>query len=474
MTPNLTRRRFLARTLNGAGAAAVAAMGAGCRPTAGRGTKRPNVLVIFSDDQGYGDLGCYGGTDLATPHIDRLASEGVRFTNYYSAGAECTPTRTAFMTGRYFHRVGGLECAIGTDNVGRYDDAIRLAEAHDLGLPQGEVTIAEMLKDRGYAAAVYGKWHLGYETKFLPKHHGFDHFVGVLGGNCDYFHHAEVTGRKTLFEDDRPIERKAHMTDLITDEAVAFLKRRKAAAAAGDADPFFLYVPYTAPHSPYQGPGDRRPALLSEEEWNKGDRAGYVELVEHMDRGVGRILAALEAGGFRDDTLVIFASDNGGNRKASNAPFSGHKSSLNEGGVHVPCIARWPGRLPEGAVSDQTCITMDLTASIAAAAGVALGRYPPLDGIDLLGRVAAGRPTVARDLFFRNRRGERTWRAARSGDLKYLSRTDGEARQEWLFDLAADPAETHDRLADRPDDARRLKALLAAWEKEVRHTRGRA
>jgi N-acetylgalactosamine-6-sulfatase len=456
MTPNPTRRRFLVRTLTGAGAAAVAAMGAGCGPSAARHPRRPNVLVILSDDQGYGDLGCYGGTDLDTPHVDRLAAEGVRFTNYYSAGAECTPTRTAFLTGRYFHRVGGLECAIGTDNVGRYDDAIRLAEAHDLGLPQSETTLAEMLGACGYATAVYGKWHLGYEEKFLPMHHGFDHFVGVLGGNCDYFHHAEVTGRKTLFEDDRLIERDAHMTDLITGEAVAFLRRRKAAADAGDAAPFFLYVAYTAPHSPYQGPDDRRPALLSEEEWNKGDRAGYVELVEHMDKGVGRILAALEAGGFRDDTLVIFASDNGGNRKASNAPFSGHKSSLYEGGIHVPCIARWPGRLPAGRTSDQTCITMDLTASIAAAAGVPPGRHPPLDGIDLLGRVAAGRPTVARDLFFRNRRGERTWRAVRSGDLKYLSRTDGDAVSEWLFDLAADPAEQHDLLAARPAEASRL------------------
>ncbi len=473
MRPTPTRRQFLAGAAGGAGAAAVATLAAGCRPSAARNPRRPNVLVILSDDQGYGDLGCYGATDLATPHIDRLASEGVRFTNYYSAGAECTPTRTAFMTGRYFHRVGGLECAIGTDNVGRYDDAIRLAEARDLGLPQGETTLAEMLKALGYATAVYGKWHLGYEPKFLPTHHGFDHFVGVLGGNCDYFHHAEVTGRKTLFEDDHPIERDAYMTDLITDESAAFLERRKAAAAAGDTAPFFLYVAYTAPHSPYQGPDDRRPTLLSAQEWNKGDRAGYVELVEPMDKGVGRILAALEANGFRDNTLVVFASDNGGNRKASNAPFSGHKSSLNEGGIHVPCIARWPGRLPEGTVSGQTCITMDLTASVAAAAGVPLGRYPPLDGIDLLGRVAAGEPAFDRDLFFRNRRGERTWRAVRSGRMKYLSKTQGDAFQEWLFDLAADPAEKRDLLADRPDDARRLKTLLAAWETEVQHTRGR-
>ena len=472
MPSNLTRRRFLARTLNGAGAAAVAAMGAGCRPTAGRGSKRPNVLVIFSDDQGYGDLGCYGGTDLATPHVDRLAAEGVRFTNYYSAGAECTPTRTAFMTGRYFHRVGGLECAIGTDNVGRYDDAIRLAEAHDLGLPQREVTVAEMLKGRGYTTAVYGKWHLGYETKFLPMHHGFDHFVGVLGGNCDYFHHAEVTGRKTLFEDARPIEREAHMTDLITGEAVAFLERRRDAADAGDTDPFFLYVPYTAPHSPYQGPDDRRPTLLSAEAWNQGDRAGYVELVEHMDKGVGRILEAIEAQGFAGDTLVIFASDNGGNPKASNAPFSGRKSGLQEGGIHVPFIARWPGRLPAGSVCGQTCITMDLTCAIAAAAGVPADGHPPLDGLDILAHAAAGKAPTARNLFFRNRRGDRTWRAVRSGDLKYLSQTQGDGFQEWLFDLAADPAEEHDLLAARPADARRLKGLLAAWEQQVQHTRG--
>jgi len=471
MAKNPTRRSFLLRT---AGAAALATLGAGCSPGAGPAKRRPNILLILSDDQGYGDLGCYGGTDLATPHIDRLASEGVRFTNYYSAGAECTPTRTALMTGRYFHRVGGLECAIGTDNVGRYDDAIRLAEAHDLGLPQSETTIAEMLKAAGYTTAVYGKWHLGYEEKFLPKHHGFDHFLGVLGGNCDYFHHCEVTGRKTLYEDDHPVERPEYMTDLVTDESVAFLKRRKAAAAAGDTAPFFLYVAYTAPHSPYQGPNDRRPEKLSEEEWNQGDRAGYVTLVEHMDSGVGKILETLDSSGLADNTLVIFASDNGGNKKASNAPFSGHKSSLYEGGVHVPCIARWPRVLPKGAVSNQTCITMDLTVSVAEAARVPVASYLPLDGIDILGHVRSGSPDVSRDLFWRNRRGQRTWRAVRSGDLKYLSLTDGETLNEWMFDLAADAAEKNDLLAARPDDAKRLKALLAGWEKKVQHTRGRA
>lgn len=471
MITQVTRRTFLRRT---AGAAALAALGAGCSADGARPAGPPNILFILSDDQGYGDLGCYDAADLATPHIDRLATQGVRFTNYYSAGAECTPTRTALLTGRYFHRVGGLECAIGTDNVGRYDDAIRLAEAHDLGLPASFPTLPRMLKDLGYTTAIYGKWHLGYEEKFLPKEHGFDHFVGVLGGNCDYFHHAEATGRHVLYEDDHPIQREAYMTDLITDESVAFLERRMAARAAGDDAPFFLYVPYTAPHSPYQGPNDRQPQLLSQQEWEKGDRAEYIELVEHMDRGVGKILSALDAAGLAGDTLVIFASDNGGNPKGSNAPFSGHKSSLYEGGIRVPCIARWPGRLPAGATCSQAGITMDLTASIAAAAGVPAGKHPPLDGIDLLGHVAVGRPDVDRDLFFRNRRGDRTWRAVRSGQMKYLSKTDGDAFEEWLFDLASDPAEKTDLLARRVDDAARLKRLLAAWETEVRHTRGRA
>ena len=459
-----TRRTFVRRAT---GIAALAALGAGCEPGGRPAGRRPNILLILSDDQGYGDLGCYGGTDLSTPNIDALASDGVRFTHYYAAAAECTPTRTALMTGRYLHRVGGLECAIGTDNVGRYDDAVRLAEQHDLGLPADLSTLPRMFKDRGYTTAVYGKWHLGYEAKFLPAHHGFDHFVGILGGNCDYFHHAEVTGRHVLFEDTEPVKRDAHMTDLITDESVAFLKRQRA------GQPFFLYVAYTAPHSPYQGPDDRRPERLSEEEWNQGDRAGYVRLVEHMDKGVGKILKALDASGLADDTLVIFASDNGGNKKASNAPFSGHKSSLYEGGIHVPCIARRPGVLPKGAVSAQTCITMDLTASIAEAAGVAVTKYLPFDGIDILGHVRSGGGDTGRDLFWRNRRGRRTWRAVRSGHLKYLSLTDGEALSEWMFDLAADPAEKNDLLAARPADARRLKALLADWERRVQHTRGR-
>jgi arylsulfatase A-like enzyme len=473
MTAKQTRREFLAKA---ATAAAAGVAGAGCRTALDgepRGVgmrRRPNIVFLFADDMGYGDLGCYGCPDARTPVVDRLAREGVRFTEYYAAAPECTPTRTALMTGRYLHRVGGLECAIGIANVGRYDDAIRLAARHDLGLPAAETSIARMLKDAGYATAVYGKWHLGYEQKFLPPRHGFDHFVGILGGNCDYFHHCEPAGNRTLYENDRPIERDEYMTDLITNESVAFL-RRQVGRSGPQRRPFFLYVSYTAPHSPYQGPNDRRPTKVPQDQWNRGTRSKYVEMVEYMDAGIGRILDALVAGGFDGETLVIFASDNGANPKGRNAPFAGHKSGLYEGGIRVPCIARWPGVLPRGRVSHQPAITMDLSLSMVRAAGAGPPKDRPFDGIDLLGEAAAGRAAHPRTLFWRARRGERTWRAVRDGSMKYLSRHDGDKQAEWLFDLAADPGEKHDLLARRGDETSRLKGLLAEWEREVRHSR---
>ena len=472
MAGRQSRREFLSRTSRALGAGAALSAGTGCLPrpdgAAGGagGGRRPNVVFLFADDMGYGDLGCYGCPDIRTPVADKLAGEGVRMTGYYAAAPECSPTRTALMTGRYLHRVGGLECAIGVGNVGRYDDAIRLAERGDLGLPAEQTSIARMLKDAGYDTAVYGKWHLGYERKFFPDRHGFDHFVGVLGGNCDYFHHCEASGLRTLYEDGLPIRRNEHMTDLIAGEAVRFLRRPRRRQR-----PFFLYVPFTAPHSPYQGPGDRRPAALTEAEWNKGTRADYAKLVEHMDAAAGEILAALDEAGLADNTIVFYVSDNGGNRKGRNAPFSGHKSSLYEGGIRVPCIVRRPGVLPAGSTWEHPAITMDLTASIAAAAGVQPPPDRAFDGVDVLGQIAAGRTPEERTLCWRARRGRRTWRAVRDGSMKYLSRTDERGVGQWLFDLDADPGENSDLLAARPEEAERLKRLLEQWQRDVRHAR---
>jgi len=425
--------------------------------------RRPNVLLIVADDLGYGDLGCYGARQIRTPHLDRLAAQGVRFTDFYANAPECTPTRTALMTGRYQQRVGGLECAIGFGNVGRYDDAVRLQKQDELGLPATELTLPQLLHRAGYTTALAGKWHLGYLDKFSPLRHGFQRALYILGGGVDYFYHCEPNGLHTLRFNQRPIRRDGqYMTHLITQEALAFLRRHDGSR------PFFLYVPYTAPHFPYQGPNDRRLGPLPPEEFTRGDYATYRVMVEEMDRGIGQLLAELDRRRWRENTLVIFFSDNGPTPLGSAGPFRGHKGGTFEGGIRVPAIVRWPKRLPEGTVTRQVTLSMDLTASVLAAAGVKPPR--PLDGIDVLPLVARGsrRP---RTVFWRQRRGQRTWWAVRQGAWKYVRRRDGQRQQEFLFHLEHDPGEAWNRLHQRPEVATRLRRLLAEWERRVRSPR---
>ena len=281
---------------------------------------RPNVLFLLADDLGYGDLRCYGREDIKTPNLDRLASQGVRFTNHYANGPECTPTRAAFLTGRYQQWIGGLECAIGTGNVGRYDDAIRLREKESLGLPVEEKTIARRLQEVGYRTAITGKWHLGYEPKFAPHRHGFDESFYCIGGGMDYFHYLDTVAGYNLFQDGKPIRRDGYFTDMLTDEAIKFLMQK-------DDRPFFLYVPFTCPHSPFQGPDDRQtdPLPLDSPLWNQGAAPPevYIAMIERMDQRIGDLLRELEQRGFAENTIVIFASDNGGTRSARNTPLSG-------------------------------------------------------------------------------------------------------------------------------------------------------
>ena len=461
MGTQITRRSFLARTI---GLAGLSILGHGCQLPAKNTADHPNILLIVADDLGYGDLGCYGCRDTRTPAIDSLANDGVRFTTFYANAPECTPTRTALLTGRYQHRVGGLECALGIGNVGRYDDAIRLRESHDMGLPPSETSIARMLKNAGYATAICGKWHLGYERKFFPDKHGFDYWFGPVGGAVDYFHHCEYTGQPSLYENGQLVRRDGYLTDLITDAAVNCIDR------ATD-QPLFLYVPYTAPHTPYQGPDDRKTEPVPQEEYNKGTRETFCAMVERMDYGIGRILTALDRRGLADNTLVIFMSDNGANRTGNNGPLSGHKGSVFEGGIRVPCIARWPGRLPADVTSDQACITFDFSRSIVRAAGAAIPSNRPFDGMDILRHVQDGRSARQRTLFWRARRGERTRKAVRHGDLKYIQLWDGPEMKEYLFDLCGDLAEEENLLSERTGDAEQLKRLLADWELRVRHNR---
>jgi len=423
---------------------------------------RPNIVLILVDDMGYGDLGCYGHPKAKTPVIDRLAKQGVRFTQHYANGPECSPTRTALLTGRYQQRAGGLECAIGTGNVGRYDDAIRLADQRQLGLPAKQVVLPSALKPAGYACGVFGKWHLGYEPQFNPMAHGWDDFFGYMGGNIHYFNHRETSDLHVLYRGRLPVYAEGYMTHLITDSSIKFIEENK-------DDPFFLFVSHECPHFPFQGPDDAKKDV-NKENWMKPDEETYVAMLEDLDSEVGRLLSALEKHKLSDETLVVFVSDNGGFSGAANmGPLNGAKSTTLEGGIRVPLIMRWPNKIEPGITSNQVCATFDLTRSIL---NLAQAKVPDdqLDGLDIVKHVSSRKPDFARTLFWRGKRGERTWSAVRQGDLKYVRKKEGET-QEWLFDLSRDIGEKTNLSSSKPKEFALLKKLLADWEKEVQPVR---
>ena len=411
---------------------------------------RTNVVFLLADDLGWGDLTSFGCPDIRTPAIDSIGRQGVRFTRAYSNAPECTPTRSALMTGRYQQRVGGLECAIGVGNVGRYDEAEWLQKRGELGLPVSETSIARMFKSHGYDTACFGKWHLGYLDKFSPNAHGFDEYMGVLGGNSDYFTHIEQSGGPVLYRNGQRIDQKGYLTDLFAEEAIGWLKAR-------GARPFFLYVPFTAPHQPYQGPQDGgRPAL-----WNNGSRATYASMVERMDYQVGRIVEQLDRMGAAKNTLLIFMSDNGATPPGRNLPFRGVKTQVWEGGIRSPAMMRWPEAFKPGITTDQVALTMDISATALAACGVKPSRK--LDGIDLLPVLRGQRAPFRRTVFWRYKRGQVVRKAVMDGDLKYVNDNGAEA----VHDLASDMQEQNNLVVARPADADKLKAKLTAWEREV-------
>lgn len=426
---------------------------------------RPNIVFIMVDDMGYGDLPAYGATDVRTPNLDQFAAEGVKLTNYYAAGAECTPTRTALMTGLYPQRIGGMECAIGTGNVGRYDDAIRLRETHDLGLPVTQSVLASSLQKAGYQTAVFGKWHLGYEPKHNPLNHGFDQFLGFLGGYVDYYRHREFSELDVLFNGRQAVKVDGYMTRLIADRAVTFVEH------ASSDDPFFLYVAFSVPHFPFQPPGRDTGRMVANENLTKGSRKHYVAMLEDMDREVGRILSSLEKSGAADNTLVVFASDHGAILPGNNGPFRGFKSGLFEGGIRTACMMRWPGQLAPGSVSDQPTITMDLTTSfIHAGAGATPTGYKS-DGINIVQHLVDKRPVRNRTLCWRAKRGDRVWRAIRHGNWKHVTRFEDGKSEQWLFDLKSDPAEKLDKSKSHPQILTDLTGRLADWETKTKPSR---
>jgi arylsulfatase A-like enzyme len=407
---------------------------------------RPNIVLIVTDDLGYGDIGSYGAPDVRTPNIDRLAKEGVRLTDFYANGATCTPTRAALVSGRYQQRFE-LERPLGT--------------GVDTGLPAEGTSLPRLVKASGYTTGLVGKWHLGERPQFSPGAHGFDYFFGFKSGYIDYYQHTAADGMGDLFENDAPVRVDGYMTDLITERSVRFIEQHA-------RDRFFLEVAYNAPHWPYQVPD--RPSIARDDaihlhayDPDAGTRQDYVAMFERVDRGVGAILASLDTLGLANGTLVIFTNDNGGEWLSRNAPLFHRKHTLWEGGIRVPAILRWPGRLPAGRVSEQVAVTFDLTASILAATGTPPPAPPGLDGINLLPILGGESPVVERTLFWRTLYANRRQFAVRSGDWKLL--IDGESA--FVFNLRNDIGERNDLARERQDVARRLRPLIAGWVKDV-------
>jgi len=404
---------------------------------------RPNIIFILADDLGWGDLSCYGRPDYRTPNIDLLALQGTKFTDAYSASAVCTPTRCAYITGRYPARfkIGLEEPLVATNSK--------------VGLEPNQQTIASLLKQSGYDTALIGKWHLGFRPEWGPNAHGFDEFFGILAGAGDYFLHKNGLGQPDLYENLTPVERNGYLTDLLTERAVNYVKKPRSA-------PFFLSLHYTAPHWPWQGPQGGEPVHFSDKApepatmADGGSLNAYAQMMKSLDDGVGRVMQSIKAAGIDKKTLVIFTSDNGGERFSYLWPFSGRKGDLLEGGIRVPAIVRWPGVVPANRVTQQMAITMDWTATIVAAAKAEASSF---DGIDLLPVIRGTSGVIDRTFFWRIYARD----AVREGNWKYVR--DGEVRK--LFDLSLDQHEQADFSNKHPEILQRLMKEFDKWNDQM-------
>lgn len=412
---------------------------------------RPNIVFIVADDLGYADLGCYGGRDASfgpvSPVLDGLAAQGLKLTQGYSNSPVCSPTRFALMTGRYQYRLrGAAEEPINSKSRG----------STTLGLPPEHPTLPSLLRDAGYRTALMGKWHLGYPPAFGPLRSGYDEFFGPMSGGVDYFTHCSSTGQHDLYLNDAEQQEGGYLTDLITDHGLDFVRRM--AGGAGSGTPFFLSLHYTAPHWPWETRDDE--ALAQEVKGNLfhlhgGNIDTYRRMIHHMDEGIGRLMDLLRAEGLERDTLVVFTSDNGGERFSDNWPLVGGKMDLTEGGIRVPWIAHWPAVIVPGGTSTQTCMTMDWSATMLDAAGATAAASHPLDGRSLMPLLRDATWHDDQPLFWRmNHRGQR---AMRHGPWKYL-RVDG---HDYLFNLEGDERERANLAPIAPE---RLAAMVQAWE----------
>lgn len=449
MTEGMTRRAALAGAIGTAAALSVSR-----RAAAQAGGGKPNILYIMADDLGYADLSCYGRRDYLTPVLDGLAREGMMFTHAYANSAVCTATRVGLITGRYQYRLPiGLQEPLGTA---------------DVGLPPEHPTIASLLRGAGYRTTLIGKWHLGSLPKYGPLKSGYDEFWGLYGGGVDYFRHG-FGGRTDLWDGETRIEESGYVTDLMADRTIQTLEKRKA-----DRRPFFISLHFTAPHWPWESndaegraESDRIAAAPSEGgggilHYDGGSLETYAKIMKSLDDNIGRVLAKLAELGLDRNTIVVFTSDNGGERFSDTWPFTGKKTELLEGGLRVPAIVRWPGVVPARSESVVPIISMDWLPTFVAAGGGRQAAAFPSDGTDISAALT-GRALPERPLFWRY--GIRGQRAMRLGQYKYLKINENE----FLFDVVADPLERANLRARMPERFAEMKAAWERWDAGMLH-----
>jgi arylsulfatase A len=397
--------------------------------------RRPNVIIILADDLGCGDMSLYDGW-IETPRIDKMAREGVRFTDFHSNSSVCSPTRVALMTGRYQQRLGIVDVIVG------YRDKE--------GLEPSELTIPRLMKNAGYKTAIFGKWHCGTQLRQNPTNHGFGEYVGFLIGGSDYHKHGNwMDGTEVK-------EQKGYTTHIITDRSVEFIERNK-------DNPFFLYVSHAAVHNPYQTPADipeNRPKIKQSS--RKYTRPKYKVMLEELDKGVGKILDTLRTHNLEENTFVFFFSDNGSVRMGANVrPYRGGKFSNYEGGHRVPAVARWPGHIKAGWTSNELAMGMDLLPTIMDIVGVEVPSQRKLDGISIKDHLLKQADLPDRRVFFGYE--PKLGTAMRDGHWKM--QTKGNVIE--LYDLSRDIRETTN-IADRyPERTREMKAAIEKWKSEV-------
>lgn len=454
-----------------------------CLTAAAHPPAKPNVLLIVSDDQGYRDLGCFGSGEVQTPHLDRLAAGGIRLTSFYVAWPACTPSRGALLTGRYPQRNGVYDMIRNEapDYGYQYKPGEYEATFERIGgMDTREVLLPRVLKAASYTSGIFGKWDLGVHRRYLPLARGFDDFYGFVNTGIDYYTH-ERYGVPSMYRNNSPttVDKGTYCTDLFKREAVRFLKanRRK---------PFFLYMPFNAPHGASNlDPAIRGgaqvpdrfkamyPGLLAQVGTEQRTRYGktfavpnraarrleFVGSVTAMDAAIGRLLDLLDEYGIADNTIVLFLSDNGGGGSADNAPLRGRKGQMFEGGLRVPCIVRWPGKIPAGTASDEFLTSLEVVPTLCAATAAAPPKGVVLDGFDML-PVLQGKTKSPRTGMFWQRKLDK---GARVGQWKWVESSRGNG----LFDLRHDIGERRDLSKARPEILKKVKARFANWKKQM-------